>query len=41
MSFGKNVEMINSFSGTFRSSAQAYIKYLGLKVDDKLSFKFL
>ena len=25
MSFGKNLEMINSFSGTFRSNDQAYI----------------
>ena len=39
MSFGKNVEMINVFGDNFQSNYQLPVKYLGLKIDNKLSFK--
>ena len=39
MSFGKNVEMINVFGDNFQSNYQLPVKYLGLKIDSKLSFK--
>ena len=39
MKFGKNVEMINVFGDNFQSNYQLPVKYLGLKIDNKLSFK--